>query len=75
MLPLVVKRKASGFDVLDGIGIVAESDIKQKISSIYSPPNAPSTIAKKGSSKPLIDSGFMLASVSHGVAKEGSEFA
>ena len=45
------------------IGNVIVALIQRKIYQIRSPPNAPSTIALKGSSKPLIDFGQMVASV------------
>lgn len=64
----------SAFDVLDLVGISAAADIQTKISSIYTPPNAPATIRAKGSAKPLIDTGLMLASVQNAVNKTGSEF-
>lgn len=41
--------------------------IKTKIRTITFPPNSPTTIAMKGSSKPLIDFGQMLASVTYAV--------
>ena len=73
-IPKVVRGKMTAFDALDLVGIVAKTGIQQKISSIYSPPNSPATIRRKGSSKPVIDTGYMLASVSNSVAKEGSDF-
>lgn len=73
-LPQVVLGKKTAFDVLDLVGRVAAADIKTTISSIYSPPNAPATIKRKGSSKPLIDTGLMLASVQNAVNKADSEF-
>jgi hypothetical protein len=42
-----------------------EAKIKSKINSIRFPPNAPTTIARKGSSKPLIDTGQMRNSIRH----------
>tara|TARA_R110002020_G_scaffold36894_36_gene111032 strand:- start:2053 stop:2505 length:453 start_codon:yes stop_codon:yes gene_type:complete len=39
------------------LGIVAVNDIKAEIVSLSDPPNSPLTIALKGSSNPLIDSG------------------
>lgn len=73
-LPKVALGKMSAFDVLDLVGISAAADIQTKISSIYTPPNAPATIRAKGSAKPLIDTGLMLASVQNAVNKTGSEF-
>lgn len=73
-LPKVALGKMSAFDVLDLVGIQAAADIQTKISSIYTPPNAPATIRAKGSAKPLIDTGLMLASVQNAVNTTGSEF-
>ena len=73
-VPKVLENKMSAFDVLDLVGRVAAADIQTKISSIYSPPLSPITIRRKGSSKPLIETGLMLASVSNAVNKTGSDF-
>jgi hypothetical protein len=73
-VPKVVENKMTAFDVLDLVGRVAAADIQTKISSIYSPPLSPITIKRKGSSKPLIETGLMLASVSNAVNKAGSDF-
>jgi HK97 gp10 family phage protein len=52
---------------LDLIGNIVRDMIKVKIRSIYQPPNAPSTIQAKGSSKPLIDFGQMINAVQYKV--------
>jgi hypothetical protein len=49
--------------VLNRLGALAQGDIQQEITALRTPPNSPSTIAQKGSSNPLIDSGRMRASV------------
>jgi len=49
------------------IGNFAVNLIKLKIRSIRYPPNAPSTIRRKKSSKPLIDFGQMIQSVTYKV--------
>lgn len=66
----IVRAAAAGKDpakvmrqVLRKLGIKAQGDIQEEITSLQSPPNAPSTIAQKGSSNPLIDSGELRASV------------
>jgi hypothetical protein len=41
------------------IGSTAVADVQAKIVSIQSPPNAPSTRKRKGSSNPLIDQGAL----------------
>lgn len=51
-----------------GLAILGEfmtTQIKKKIQSIMFPPNAPSTIRAKRSSKPLIDSAQMINTVTH----------
>jgi len=45
------------------IGLFMVDLIQQKIRAITTPPNAPSTIKKKKSSKPLIDFGQMISAV------------
>ena len=50
------------------LGQMIEKDIKAKIVSLDTPPNAPSTIkAKGGDDNPLIDTGAMLGSVRYAV--------
>lgn len=51
------------------IGIKIVSDIRKSILQLEIPPNAPSTIRRKGHDSPLIDTGQMLRSVDHEVKK------
>ena len=51
-------------------GIVAENSIKQYMGSGALAPNAPSTIRKKHSSAPLIDTHVLQASITHVVEGE-----
>lgn len=46
---------------LQKLGVMGQGDIKKEITALASPPNSPVTVALKGSSKPLIDSGEMRA--------------
>lgn len=48
---------------LSKLGILAQGDIQAEITALSSPPNSPVTIALKGSSNPLIDSGEMRQAV------------
>ena len=73
-IPDVVTGKLTAFDVLDLVGIQAAADIQTTISKVTSPPLSPITIARKGSAKPLIDTGLMMASVRNSVAPTGSDF-
>lgn len=50
--------------VLSKLGIQAQGDVQAEITSLSSPPNSPVTVALKGSSNPLIDTGEMRAAVS-----------
>lgn len=54
-------------------GLKVETDIKGRITAIQFPPNAPRTIEKKGSSKPLIDKGAMRAAVRYVVHMGGEQ--
>lgn len=49
--------------VLSKLGALARGDIQQEITSLRSPPNSPVTIARKGSSNPLIDTGAIRRAV------------
>ncbi|MFN3833388.1 MAG: hypothetical protein ACK4SQ_14275 [Allorhizobium sp.] len=51
--------------VLSKLGIMAQGDVQESISSWSSPPNSPVTIELKGSSQPLIDRGDMRAAVTY----------
>lgn len=54
---------------LDILGQMIEGKVKQKIIDLKTPPNAPSTIRKKGSSNPLISSALLLGSIRYKVDK------
>lgn len=49
------------------VGEVAKGDIVESIMQTNTPPNSPLTIAKKKSSKPLVDTSFMRSSVNYKV--------
>ena len=65
-------RGVSAEQVLKEIGIFQKDLIQEKITEGSYVPNAPSTIARKGSSKPLIDTGRMRQSVNYVIRKKGS---
>ena len=54
---------------LEIVGVVAAGTVQQFMTDLKSPPNAASTIRKKGSDNPLIDSGAMRGSVTYEVAE------
>ena len=67
-----VYADAGGFEQrLVQIGLYLAAAVKKKIVSKIPPPNAPSTIARKGSSTPLVDTGQLLDSITHAVRREG----
>jgi len=49
--------------VMGLIGVHMQEQIVQSINTWSDPPNAPYTIAKKGSSKPLIETGVLMGSI------------
>ena len=55
----IVDQKITTEQALNQIGIFGVKLVVEKIDSQIPPPNAPSTIARKGSSVPLIDTGQM----------------
>lgn len=63
---ITVQSIAGGMDesqALSRAGIILKNAIQKEITNIKEPPNSPATIAKKGSSNPLIDTGKMRQSV------------
>ena len=46
------------------LGLLVEGKIRESITKLEDPPNSPVTVALKGSSNPLIDTGFMRTAVS-----------
>lgn len=63
----VVAGTMTADQVLDRLGLWMQDKIQESIRTAFrwAAPNAPSTIRKKGSSKPLIDKGVLLRSVSY----------
>jgi hypothetical protein len=62
--------KATGYDssvALGQLGELVQGQLIQSIRDLKDPPNAKSTIAKKGSSNPLVDSGMMVGSTGYKV--------
>ena len=53
--------------LLERIGLLTAGRIQQEITDLRQPPNSPATIAAKGSSNPLIDTGKLRQSISYEV--------
>lgn len=78
-IPKVALGKETAFDALDLVGKVAAADIQETITKIHNPALSVNTLAARrsrgnSSTKPLVDTGYMLASVTNSVAAENSEF-
>lgn len=56
--------------ILEAVGVVAAAAVKVYMTDLKTPPNAASTIRKKGSNNPLIDEGHLRSSVTHKVSGE-----
>lgn len=62
-MALVVQGKLTTEKAMAGVALAFEGSVKQRIARGIAPPNARSTIAAKGSSKPLINRGQLRAAV------------
>lgn len=68
----VVKGQRTLPQALELVGLKFQGEVQKKIAAGVPPPNAPSTIAQKGSSTPLIDTGQLRQSITfvvHGEPK------
>lgn len=66
---LVVTGRLTRARALDMLGGFVAGEVKKLIASgQITPPNAPATIAAKGSSKPLIDDGILINHIVHEVS-------
>lgn len=63
ILKKLIKGEGDAKTMMGRFGQKVQNQIQAKIVSIQDPPNAKSTIRKKGSSNPLVDSGQMLQSI------------
>jgi hypothetical protein len=63
----IVENRITTGRVLSQAGIALQGAIQHEISTLTTPANSPVTIALKGSSKPLIDTGQMRQSVTYQV--------
>jgi hypothetical protein len=73
-LRTIAKKGIAGENIvklLNQLAVVAVGDVKEAILDLQTPPNAPSTIARKDSENPLIDTGLMMQSVTYELRKSG----
>lgn len=55
--------------ILEQLGVTAQASVQQYMVDLRTPPNAPSTVAAKKSSNPLIDTGELRQSVTYKVTQ------
>ncbi|MGR6617640.1 hypothetical protein ACU6QK_15580 [Pseudomonas rhodesiae] len=72
MIPKVLAGSMAMTTLLEQMGNLAEGHVKQEITDLDTPPNAQSTIDRKGSSSPLIDTGALRQSIRY-VIDESTE--
>lgn len=65
-----VEEGLTAAQIMKRVGVEAEGAIRQYITDLDTPPNKPSTIKRKGSSNPLIDTGAMRQSVTSTVVRK-----
>ncbi|BAN16833.1 tail completion or Neck1 protein [Edwardsiella phage PEi21] len=58
-------RDESTTSILEKVGVTAQAAVRMFMTELQDPPNAKSTIRKKGSSNPLIDTGALRQSVTY----------
>jgi hypothetical protein len=63
----IVEGRLNKKQALMLLGAKVEADIKERVRAGIQPPLAPSTVAHKGSSTPLIDTGQLLSSIDYEV--------
>jgi len=68
----LVGGEASRREVMEVVGEFVVEAIQARVEAGIPPPNAPSTIVRKGSSTPLIDTGQMIDSIEYEDLSDGS---
>lgn len=63
LVKLVLAEKLTMLKATEILGMWGASEVRSTIVAGVSPPNAPSTIKRKGSSTPLVDTGQLLNSI------------
>jgi len=67
----IIRGEIDHTTALERLGIKVVAWVQNRIAAGIDPPNADSTIARKGSSKPLINTGQLRSSITHRVYREG----
>ena len=61
----VMSGRMTAEQAYEGLGLIIQGDIQAKMQSGQFKPNHPYTVEKKGSSKPLIDTGNLVGSITY----------
>lgn len=72
LLESVVQGRRSAQEALEIMGAYAVGQIQERVADSWPPPNAPSTVARKGSSVTLINTGQLRQSVSWALREAGA---
>jgi len=59
----IINGESDGYKMMGRLGMKIKGQVQEKIVSIQEPPNAESTIKRKKSSSPLVDSGQLVQSI------------
>ena len=70
LMQSVVSGKRTREQILEILGQVAVGGMQARIAQHIDPPNAASTVKRKGSSTPLIDTGALRSSITYDVKEE-----
>lgn len=65
-----VEKGLTAQQIMKKVGVEAEGAIREYMTELDEPANAPSTVKRKGSSNPLIDTGAMRQSVTSTVVRK-----
>lgn len=65
----ILRQYGGGVVAMERLGLRYVGEIQQRIAAGIAPENAPSTIARKGSSKPLINTGQLRSSIKSKIEK------
>lgn len=71
MVVQVVEGKMKGKQALKNIGVLVKGAVQHQMVEGEFVPNAPSTVQRKGSDKPLIDTGQLRQGVSYQICRKG----
>lgn len=65
----VMDQQMTGQQMLESVGAMAADDIRQAVTDWDTPPNAPSTIQRKGFDDPLVETGEMRDAIAYKVRR------